>query len=164
MARPSATSNRIDPKLKPVNRAPNRSPQAKAERISAREANICVRTAASVSCASCWFNNNCVLGVLLLPKALAAANRTALSVLVRFMAACAKRSSWLMAGLLSAAVALSSNACLLGSGSANKASAAFMRVASSGLNNCNAANAESISLRIRLLLTTSWTLAGRGTG
>ena len=78
------------------------------------------------------------------------------------MAACASSSNWLMAGFFSAAMAFSSSGFLLGSGSDTKACAAFMRIASSGLSNCNAARAESISPRMRLLLTTPSALAGTG--
>jgi hypothetical protein len=87
IAKPKATNNKIEPKLNPVNKAPKRSPQASADWISANEACICALTAASVSFVICWFNSNWVLGVLLLPNALAAASRTAASGWVILIAA-----------------------------------------------------------------------------
>ena len=161
MAKPSATNNKIDPKLTPVNKAPKRSPVFKAPSMAVSDFLSCAFTCASVSCAKRSFKRSCVSGVWLSAKRCAASKRTAISASLSKAAALANWSKLRIWASCSCANALFNIGNLLASGSLSKAFAACLRILSSLLNSFKAANAVSISLRNRLLLTTSCALAGK---
>ena len=162
MAKPSATNNRIEPKLMPVNTTPKRSPQANASLIVASEAMIWALTLGSVSTPSCWLRSNCASGLFACPSVWAACKRSTGSATLMAMAALASINAFFTCSLASTCKALLIKGNLAASGSFAKAMAACKRTLSSGLSSFSAAKAASISPRIRLLLITSSVTLGMG--
>ena len=160
MARPSAASSRIEPRLSPVNSTPSRSPQARLASMWAMARCSAAFTSASGSSARRWLSSSLTSGLRCAPSASAAARRWLLSSLASQVAARTSSSCARTAGDFSLAKAASISGKRDASGSLSSARAAARRTGSWALPSCSAACAASSAARIRLLLITSSASAG----
>ena len=160
MARPSATSSRMLPRLAPVNSRPSRSPQTSWPCTLSSAPWMAALTLTSCSLASFSKSSERVAGELLPDSALAAAARLAGSSDEISTAARSNCSLAFNSGSLSAASAFSIRPSLPSSTWSFSSVIAAARTARSGDTSLSTAMADSSSRRMRLLLTASSASAG----
>ncbi|MDT4848204.1 hypothetical protein FQZ97_822900 [compost metagenome] len=159
MARPSAASSRMLPRLMPVKACASALPMASVRSSASSDDCRAPLTAALVSLSRRCSNRGRTSGLRVSPSFCAAARRCASSSLASSTAACASSSVWRAWGSRSAASARSISGSCATSGSSKllrcRLSAASRWRSGSPPTSCMPASAVSIAPRMRLLMVTS---------
>src|SRR5258706_5867698 len=163
MARPSAASSRIDPRLTPEKSRPTNCARASHASTTLRLSCASRRTSASDSPLSAsGISSVFVFGWLDEARRWIAARRAALSPALRSIAAEISVSVDLICASVSAASAFFTSGCIDSSAPAASSFTAAARCARSGDKSLSDASARSTSCLRRLLATTSWRSEGSG--